>query len=452
MFHSFKCNRASRVTRYAIAIVAKLSWTLSIERQKLPRLATWSQLHAQFFFRCRGQTRHRKTQNTEIVTRLAKRERETATLDKVQLTANMKILLIGNYAPDRQESMLRFSHLLESELRARGHRVQLLQPRARLNRAGASPEGKAKWLGYIDKFVLFPALLKRAARRADIVHITDHSNAMYVRHLKNAPLLLTCNDVFAIRSALGLVPENPTSATGKVLQKLILNGLNRAPHIACISENTREQLLEVSSRSPDSTTVIEMGLNYPYFPMPAEEAEPFILHVGGNQWYKNRKGVLQIYRALCDKMGNETPRLVMAGKEFTPEMEDYCAQHNLGGVMRVEGASNEELRALYSRARAFIFPSLAEGFGWPIVEAQACGCRVMTTDLPPMNGIGGEAAVLCDPLDVAGAADQLRALLDEDETQCQTRVEAGLKNAERFTTASMVEQYERRYREIAHAA
>ena len=376
----------------------------------------------------------------------------------------MKILLIGNYAPDRQESMLRFAHLLEDELRARGHRVQMLQPRARLNRAGAPPVGKAKWLGYIDKFVLFPALLRRAARRADIVHITDHSNAMYVRHLKNSPLLLTCNDVLAIRSALGLVPENPTGATGKVLQKLILSGLNRAPHITCISDNTRQQLLEVSSRAPETTTVIEMGLNYPYFPMPAEQADamienyfdgaiaPFILHVGGNQWYKNREGVLQIYRALREQIGDNAPRLVMAGKEFTPAMEEYCAEHNLGGVIRVEGASNEELRAFYSRAQAFIFPSLAEGFGWPIVEAQACGCRVMTTDLAPMNGIGGEAAVTCDPLDVAAAAGKLRALLEEDETQRQARVEAGLKNAERFTTASMVEQYERLYREIAGAA
>ena len=373
----------------------------------------------------------------------------------------MKILLVGNYAPDKQESMIRFSHLLKDELSARGHRVQLLQPRARLNRRGAPPVGLAKWLGYLDKFLLFPALLKRAARRADIVHITDHSNSMYVRHLKSSPLLLTCNDVLAIRSALGLVPENPTGATGKLLQKLILNGLNRAPHIACISGNTRDQLLELSSRSPETTTVIEMGLNYSYCPMPSEEADamieryfggtiaPYILHVGGNQWYKNRVGVLQIYRALREQLGDNAPHLVMAGKEFTPEMEAYCAQHELSNVIRVEGASNEELRAFYSRAQAFVFPSLAEGFGWPIVEAQACGCRVLTTDLPPMNGIGADAAILCDPLDVAATADSLRALLEEDESQRQARVEAGLKNAERFTTANMIEKYERLYGEIA---
>lgn len=356
--------------------------------------------------------------------------------------------------------MQRFASLLEGELRARGHRVQLLQPRARLNRSGAAPVGRAKWLGYLDKFVVFPALLKRAARRADIVHICDHSNAIYVRQLSGKPLLLTCNDVLAIRSALGLVPQNPIGATGRILQKLILRGLNRAPHVTCISGNTREQLLEVSSRAPETTTVTEMGLNYPYSPMPAAQADaliaryfdgkvrPFLLHVGGNQWYKNREGVLRIYQSLREQMGTQTPPLVMAGKEFTPAMEEICAQNNLGEIIRVVGASNEELRAFYSRAQAFVFPSLAEGFGWPIVEAQACGCRVLTTDSPPMSDIGGEAAVLCDPLDVAAAADQLRALLQEDDTQRQARVAAGIKNAERFTTARMIEKYERLYQEI----
>ena len=356
--------------------------------------------------------------------------------------------------------MQRFAQLLFEELRERGHHVRLMQPRARLNRNGAPPVGRAKWLGYLDKFALFPFSLRRAARRADIVHITDHSNAMYVRHLRRTSLLLTCNDVLAIRSALELVPQNKIGKSGKLLQNLILRGLNRAPYIACISENTRQQLLEVSTRAPQKTTVIEMGLNYPYAPMPAAPADafiqkhfggemrPFILHVGGNQWYKNREGVLQIYAALREKMGDKTPQLVMAGKAFTPAMEAICQHHDLSAVIRVVGASNEELRAFYSRAQAFLFPSLAEGFGWPIVEAQACGCRVLTTDLPPMNGIGGDAAALCDAGDVAAVADKLRALLEEDEAQRQARVEAGLKNAERFTTTRMIGKYEELYREI----
>ena len=376
----------------------------------------------------------------------------------------MKVLLIGNYPPDAQESMQRFAAVLDSELRARGHAVRLLRPRARLNRRGAPPFGRAKWLGYFDKFVLFPGRLRRAARRADVVHICDHSNAIYALHLRRANVLVTCNDVLAIRSARGLVPRNPTGPTGKILQWLILRGLNRAPRVVCISENTRAQLLEVSTRSPATTTVIEMGQNYPYSPLPTAQADAliggyfsdggvpeFILHVGGNQWYKNREGVLQIYRALRQQRGEAAPLLVMAGLELTPAMQLYCAEHDLRGVVPIVGASNEELRALYSRARALLFPSLAEGFGWPIIEAQSCRCPVVTTDLPPMNAIGGAAAVLCDPLDIKAAAAAVRAVLNENSDARAARVEAGLENAARFTTARMIDSYERLYAEIVRA-
>ncbi len=383
----------------------------------------------------------------------------------------MKVLLIGNYPPDKQESMQRFATLLDGELRARGHRVQLLQPRARLNRDGAPPAGKAKWLGYLDKFALFPALLKRAARRADIVHITDHSNALYVRYLRNQPLLVTCNDVLAIRSALGLVPQNPTGATGKVLQKLILRGLNRAPHIVCISHNTRHQLLEVSSRSPDDTTVIEMGLNYPYAPMPNEEAgahlrallgeeraaealaRGFVLHVGGNDWYKNRIGVLRIYGHLLRDDPECAPLLILAGKLLDEVSGEVVQTQSLEKeVVLIEGPSNEELRALYSLAQTLLFPSLAEGFGWPIAEAQSCGCRVVTTNAAPMTEVGGDAAVYVDPADEAAAAVRLREVLDETESVRQERIAAGLHQSEQFSTRRMVDSYLRAYEEIVAAS
>ena len=136
----------------------------------------------------------------------------------------MKVLLVGNYAPDAQESMQRFCAMLEGELRALGHQVRVVRPRPRLNYRAAPAAGIAKWLGYADKFLLFPAMLRRAARRADIVHICDHSNAPYAKHCGKTPHLVTCHDVLAIASALGLVPQNPTGATGKLLQRFILRG------------------------------------------------------------------------------------------------------------------------------------------------------------------------------------------------------------------------------------
>ena len=376
----------------------------------------------------------------------------------------MRVLLVSNYAPDRQESMQRFAAMLEAELRGLGHQVQLLRPRARLNRAGAPAVGRAKWLGYLDKFLLFPLVLRRAARHADVVHICDHSNAPYAHHCGATPHLVTCHDVLAIRSALGLVPQNPTGASGKLLQCFILRGLNRARFVVCDSENTREQLLEVSNLAPAQTARVFVGFNYPYSPMSAPEAAPllreiapqlvgddgaiapYLLHVGGNQWYKNREGVLEIYRALREFNG-EAPPLVMAGAPFTPAMNALVERHNLRDVVGVCGVSNAQLRALYARAELFLFPSLAEGFGWPVVEAQACGCRVLTSDFRPLTEIGGDAAFYCDPTDTAKFARSIAQLLRQPAEVRAASIEAGLSNIQRFDPRVMTETYLRLYRE-----
>ena len=373
----------------------------------------------------------------------------------------MKVLLIGNYPPDQQESMQRFASLLESELRARGHRVQLLQPRARLNRSGAPPVGRAKWLGYLDKFVLFPLLLKRAARRADVVHITDHSNAMYVRHLKNKPLLLTCNDVLAIRSALGLVPQNPTGATGKVLQNLILRGLNRAPQVACISEKTRQQLLEISSRPPATTTVIEMGLNYPYAPMPAEAAraclraligEPradqalrrgFVLHVGANHWYKNRIGALRIYSHLWSDDAEKTPLLITAGKPLDEASREIVETRGLGDCCR------RDSWPVQRRVARFVFVGGCAAFSFAgrgvwLANCRSSGLRLSGRD----DGRSAHESSWrqCGGLyrssrDEIGAAQILREVLDETESEKRERIAAGLRQAKQFSTGRMVDSY-----------
>jgi hypothetical protein len=73
----------------------------------------------------------------------------------------LRVLLIGNYAPDRQESMQRFAQTLATHLPERGLDVRLLRPEARLGRLHAGTHGIGKWLGYIDKFVFFPRQLAR---------------------------------------------------------------------------------------------------------------------------------------------------------------------------------------------------------------------------------------------------------------------------------------------------
>ena len=371
----------------------------------------------------------------------------------------MNVLLVGNYAPDRQESMQRYALLLERELTARGHQVTLTRPPARL--VGAhTPAGMRKWLGYVDKFLLFPRTLRGLARQHDLTHLCDHSNSMYTRALKGLPHLVTCHDVLAIKSALGEVPQNNAiSATGRRLQAWILSGLKAAQYIVCVSAVSREDMLRLTGRPAETSETIPNSLNYAYSPMGREEAlarldavgfdarRPYFLHVGGGNdfWYKNRPGLLRIYKRLRELLPDMGPRLLLVGGALEPETLDYLGSVGLRDeVTRLGGIANEDLRAAYSLAEGLIFPSFQEGFGWPVLEAQACGCAVFTSNRAPMTELGADAAVYLDPEDPDGAAAVIAGALAGRPGM----IERGLVNVRRFSVASMMDAYLRAYAHV----
>jgi glycosyltransferase involved in cell wall biosynthesis len=141
------------------------------------------------------------------------------------------------------------------------------------------------------------------------------------------------------------------------------------------------------------------------------------------------------------KLGARAPKLVLVGPP--------CAEP---GVEARSGVDNQTLAALYSGAELLLFPSLEEGFGWPIIEAQACGCRVLTTAKEPMTEVGGAAALyLADPNDAAAGAAEVEMLLTRGDSARAATVRAGIENAARFSTERMIREYLAIYREVLGA-
>ncbi|PLZ94373.1 glycosyltransferase family 4 protein, partial [Fischerella thermalis] len=369
----------------------------------------------------------------------------------------MKVLLVGNYKLDAIESMDRFASMLETYLSKCNIQVRVISPRLYFGKIILYSNLLKKWLGYIDKLILFPFQLQKAASWADIVHICDHGNAIYTKYLQKIPHLVTCHDLFAIRAGLGEFPEHKTGWTGKKLQQMMLKGLNQAQMVVCVSEQTKNDLLRLSSLSENRISVISMGLNYPYAPMQTTEAKEilaslgipansnFILHVGANHWYKNRIGVLSIFYELMLRLQQTNFYLVMVGKPFTDEMHQLIKKYNMTEkVIELVAVDNEHLQALYSSATTLLFPSLHEGFGWPIIEAQACGCAVFTSNRPPMNIVGGEAAIYIDPKNPQAAAEKIIYYLPKLEN-FKTK---SLINSQKFRTEKMISEYIDIYQKI----
>ena len=376
----------------------------------------------------------------------------------------LMILLIGNYPLERQQSMERFAMMMLEGLNAAGTPAELLRPRPFLGRFRFAGSFIAKWLAYLDKFVLFRVTLARKLReRPALVHICDHSNAMYARAIRDVPVVVTGHDLLAVRGALGEATDCPASATGKILQRWIVRGLESAAAIACVSRATLADAQRLVRRtdSKPALEVITLGLSYPYCVLPTDEVRarlgkfpaikpdlPFVLHVGSNLRRKNREGVLRIF-ALCQSKWNGL--LVFAGDPLSASLRWLGRELGISDrIIEIPNADSGTLEALYNRATALLFPSTFEGFGWPIAEAHACGCPVLCVDREPMIEVAGNAA-LAHPVDdeAAFAADLLR--LTEPEERARWSAKA-LENAKRFSTARMISEYLALYRSLGVAA
>jgi glycosyltransferase involved in cell wall biosynthesis len=371
----------------------------------------------------------------------------------------MKILLIGNYLSDKQESMQRFTTLMQKGLTQAGHEVKVIRPPAFIGRVSPGVRGVGKWLGYVDKFVIFPALLRAAVRWADVVHIGDHSNAMYASWVGGTPCVVTCHDMLAVRGALGEETDCPASRTGRYLQRWIVRGLRGASVLVSVSTATATDVEKIVGGSARNRRVILNALNYPYRRLSRDEAlgrlsqgaqlelaTPFVLHVGSNLARKNRPGVI---RAFARASREADLQLVLVGQPLTLQLEELLRAEGIAErVAVIVKPSNEVLEALYSTALGLLFPSRYEGFGWPLIEAQACGCAVICSRCAPFAEVVGSSAIIRDVEDERGFAEDI-VRLARDASERGAWSADGLRNAARFKPEQMIARYLDVYRELA---
>lgn len=382
---------------------------------------------------------------------------------------SLRVVVLGNYGPDAQQSMRRFADWLVEAARASGAEVELRVPPAIAGRGAAEGSARHKWGGWLDKLVVFPLLLllrrpldaasDRLRARRTVHHVADHSNAPWLAVLPADRSVITCHDVLAIAGALGDADAHcPASRTGVWLQRWILRHLGRARRVVCVSAATLaglERLAPASAVGPVTRVVVPNALNAPFAPpepaaagellaargLPRLAEAPYVLHVGSALERKNRQLVVRLLAAGWD--GDA----VLAGRPIEPALRALADELDVADRLHeLVDPTHDELVAAYGLAHALVFPSYAEGFGWPVAEAQACGTPVVASSRPPMPEVGGPDARYADPDDVAGFAAHLQALREPGARAAQ--VAAGLANVRRFADADV----RAAYRDVHRAA
>ena len=297
--------------------------------------------------------------------------------------------------------MLRFGKLLASEQHnSLNLEIQEIFPTPVFTKI--CPIGKLrKWAAYVDKYLFFPKRLKKeflsTKGSVSLIHIIDHSNAVYLPLLKRitrAKKMITCHDLIAIRTARGDFTQAPkTSKSGKRLQNWISDSLHLTDYYACDSRQTQEDLNRLIPLSkekssvlhlgtePDSTTASEKKDLSKILPIDPQTTN-FLLHVGSAAWYKNRKGVFRSFIHAHTCLPDQNLKLVLVGPD--PQKEELDDQlknwitFNPSAIHSLQNLPENTLDTLYKSAKALVFPSFIEGFGWPPLEAAVRGCPVIT--------------------------------------------------------------------------
>lgn len=250
--------------------------------------------------------------------------------------------------------------------------------------------------------------------RADLIHTVGFS----------APLIRSCKVVSTVHDLIGLIYSDHLSPWSKFYWKRWLpHSFSKADHLIASSENTKRDILKFLHYPEHRISVIPLAADERFKALDKKKTSgclskyfrfnDFILSVGTLEPRKNLKNLIFAYSMLSKDLRKSYP-LVVVGKQGWGE-------DDLGRLIEGTGLkedihftgyiSDEELVNFYNAAALFVYPSLYEGFGLPILEAMSCGTPVISSNLSSIPEVTGDAAFLIDPLKPKEIADAMKSLL-----------------------------------------
>lgn len=267
----------------------------------------------------------------------------------------------------------------------------------------------------------FPSLHTFRSGKVDIFHVSNQVRNPPASCKLSATIYdLTCR----------LMPELHTAANIRADENLARNVLQKADGLIAISENTKTDAVRILKLDPDRVDVIYPGVPEVYFgarPRPAER--PYVLFVGTIEPRKNVDTLLDAW--LGFRLQDDFDLVIAGSSGWAPAKTLARLAAPPAGVRYLGYVGEDELPGLTAGATAFIYPSLYEGFGFPVAQAMAAGVPVITSNTSCLPEVAGDGALLVDPRSTSEIQGALEKLLSSSSLQQHLRA-GGMERARQY--------------------
>lgn len=300
------------------------------------------------------------------------------------------------------------------------------------------------WIRFRSKKVVNTSKSKKAISKQqfDVFHPTYY-DPYFLSCLGNKPFVLTIHDMINERFAVQYFAKDKTAENKKILAR-------KAGKIIAISENTKSDILRYLPDVDEkkiavihlANSLTKCNVSRPNFPVPSR----YILFVGPRRKYKNFLFLLNSMKPVLTE-DRDLHIVCAGGKPFkSSEMEIFT---NLGVEKQLHqfSVADSELAWLYQNAIAFVFPSLYEGFGIPVLESFACGCPVVCSNTSSLPEVGGEAAAYFDPASEISIKNAVTKVIYDSNVR-KNLIDMGLRRIKNFSWQKTAEETAKIYRSI----